>query len=72
MRNRIKLFALVSMMMSLCIPASAQQPQTPVQGVVANTDDSIQLKKETRAVTPKDRGLVIQLGTDPFCTVLPK
>ena len=58
MRKRVLLLALVSVLMSLCIPASAQQPQTPVQGVVANTDDSIQLKKETRAVTPKDRGLV--------------
>lgn len=58
MRKSILLLALASIMMSLCIPASAQQPQTPVQGVVANIDDSIQLKKETRAVTPKDRGLV--------------
>ena len=58
MRKKVLLLALASILMSLCIPASAQQPQTPVQGVAANTDDSIQLKKETRAVTPKDRGLV--------------
>ena len=58
MRKKVLLLALASILMSLCIPASAQQPQTPVQGVVANIDDSIQLKKETRAVTPKDRGLV--------------
>ena len=58
MRKKVLLLALVSVLMLLCIPASAQQSQTPVQGVVANIDDSIQLKKETRAVTPKDRGLV--------------
>ena len=58
MRKSILLLALASIMMSLCIPASAQQAQTPVQGVKSNIDDSIQLQKETRAVTPKDRGLV--------------
>ncbi len=36
----------------------AQQPQTPVQGVVVHIDDSTQLKNETRAISPKDRGLV--------------
>ena len=58
MRKSILLLALASIMMSLCIPTSAQLAQTPVQGVVAHIDDSIQLQKETRAVTPKDRGLV--------------
>ena len=58
MRKSILLLALASILMSLCIPASTQQSQTPVQGVVAHIDDSIQLQKETRAVTPKDRGLV--------------
>ena len=58
MRKSILLLALASIMMSLCIPTSAQLAQTPVQGVKSNIDDSIQLQKETRAVTPKDRGLV--------------
>ena len=40
MRNRVLLLALTSILMSLCIPAIAQQPQTPVQGVIAQIDDS--------------------------------
>ena len=58
MRKKVLLLALTSVLMSLCIPASAQQSQTPVQGVIAHIDDSIQLQKETRAISPKDRGLV--------------
>ena len=34
------MLALTSMLMSICIPMGAQQPQTPVQGVVAHIDDS--------------------------------
>lgn len=40
MRRRVQLLALTSMLISLCIPMDAQQPQTPVQGVVAHIDDS--------------------------------
>ena len=40
MRNRVLLLALTSMLMSLCVPTCAQQPQTPVQGVIAHIDDS--------------------------------
>jgi len=58
MITKVQLFALTSLQMLLCIPMGAQQPQTPVQGVVAHIDDSIQLKKETHAISPKDRGLV--------------
>ena len=58
MRRIVQLLALTSMLMLLCVPMDAQQPQTPVQGVVAHIDDSIQLKQETRAISPKDRGLV--------------
>ena len=50
MRRRVQLLALTSMLMSICIPMGAQQPQTPVQGVVAHIDDSIQLQKETHAI----------------------
>ncbi len=40
MKRRVQLLALTSMLISLCIPMDAQQPQTPVQGVVAHIDDS--------------------------------
>ncbi len=40
MRKKVLLLALTSVLMSLCIPAIAQQPQTPVQGVIAHIDDS--------------------------------
>jgi len=66
MRKRVFLFALISLLMSHCIPMGAQQPQTPVQGVVAHIDDSKlfpdslppQYRLPTRAISPKDRGLV--------------
>lgn len=58
MRRRVQLHSLTSMLISLCVSMGAQQPQTPVQGVVAHIDDSTQLKNETRAISPKDRGLV--------------
>ena len=40
MRRRVQLHALTSMLISLCVSMGAQQPQTPVQGVVAHIDDS--------------------------------
>ena len=40
MRKKVLLLALASVLMSLCIPMGAQQPQSPVQGVVAHIDDS--------------------------------
>ena len=66
MRKRVFLFALISLLMSHCIPMGAQQPQTPVQGVVAHIDDSKlfpdslppQYRLPTRAISPKDRRLV--------------
>jgi hypothetical protein len=40
MRKKVLLLALTSVLMSLCVPTCAQQPQTPVQGVIAHIDDS--------------------------------
>ena len=40
MRKKVLLLALTSMLMSLCVPMGARQPQTPVQGVIAHIDDS--------------------------------
>ena len=40
MRRRVQLHSLTSMLISLCVSMGAQQPQTPVQGVVAHIDDS--------------------------------
>ena len=39
MIRRVQLLALMSLLMLLCIPMSAQKPQTPVQGVVVQIDD---------------------------------
>jgi hypothetical protein len=38
MRRRVQLHALTSMLISLCVSMGAQQPQTPVQGVVVHID----------------------------------
>jgi len=40
MRKKFLLLALTTVLMSLCVPMGAQQPQTPVQGVKAHIDDS--------------------------------
>ena len=68
MRPIVQLFALTSLLMSLCIPAYAQQGaslEAVARKLGAELSDSgvlmvngQELKKETRAVTPNDRGLV--------------
>ena len=68
MRPIVQLFALTSLLMSLCIPAYAQQGaslEDVARKLGAELSDSgvlmvngQELKKETRAVTPNDRGLV--------------
>lgn len=68
MRTIVQLFALTSLLMSLCIPAYAQQGaslEDVARKLGAELSDSgvlmvngQELKKETRAVTPNDRGLV--------------
>lgn len=40
MKKKVLLLALTSMLMLLCVPMGARQPQTPVQGVIAHIDDS--------------------------------
>ncbi|MBR5678299.1 MAG: hypothetical protein IKX20_09195 [Paludibacteraceae bacterium] len=68
MRTIVQLFALTSLLMSLCIPAYAQQGaslEDIARKLGAELSDSgvlmvngQELKKETRAISPKDRGLV--------------
>ena len=68
MRSIVQLFALTSLLMSLCIPAYAQQGaslEDIARKLGAELSDSgvlmvngQELKKETRAITPSDRGLV--------------
>lgn len=68
MRIIVQLFALTSLLMSLCIPAYAQQGaslEDIARKLGAELSDSgvlmvngQELKKETRAITPSDRGLV--------------
>ncbi len=68
MRTIVQLFALTSLLMSLCIPAYAQQGaslEDIARKLGAELSDSgvlmvngQELKKETRAITPSDRGLV--------------
>ena len=68
MRTIVQLFALTSLLMSLCIPAYAQKGaslEDVARKLGAELSDSgvlmvngQELKKETRAVTPNDRGLV--------------
>ncbi len=68
MRTIVQLFALTSLLMSLCIPAYAQQGaslEDVARKLGAELSDSgvlmvdgQELKKETRAISPKDRGLV--------------
>lgn len=68
MRTIVQLFALTSLLMSLCIPAYAQQGaslEDIARKLGAELSDSgvlmvngQELKKETRAITPIDRGLV--------------
>ena len=68
MRTIVQLFALTSLLMSLCIPAYAQQVaslEDIARKLGAELSDSgvlmvngQELKKETRAITPSDRGLV--------------
>ena len=68
MRKRVFLFALTSMLMLLCIPAYAQKGaslEDVARKLGAELSDSgvlmvngQELKKETRAITPSDRGLV--------------
>lgn len=68
MRTIVQLFALTSLLMSLCIPAYAQKGaslEDIARKLGAELSDSgvlmvngQELKKETRAITPSDRGLV--------------
>ena len=68
MRTIVQLFALTSLLMSLCIPAYAQKGaslEDVARKLGAELSDSgvlmvngQELKKETRAITPSDRGLV--------------
>lgn len=68
MRTRVQLFALTSILISLCIPAYTQQGASLEDterklGSELNDSDAItvngkELKKETRTISPKDRGLV--------------
>ncbi len=68
MRTIVQLFALTSLLMSLCIPAYAQQGaslEDIARKLGAELSDSgvlmvngQELKKETLAITPSDRGLV--------------
>jgi hypothetical protein len=68
MRKKVLLLALISILMSLCIPAYAQKGaslEDVARKLGAELSDSgvlmvngQELKKETRAITPSDRGLV--------------
>lgn len=68
MRIKVQLFALTSLLMSLCIPAYAQKGaslEDIARKLGAEISDSgvlmvngQEMKKETRAITPSDRGLV--------------